>query len=149
MVTHWSDVPCDVWPARRSIPGGYGVTHVAGVLSPQYVHRLAWTETNGPIPPGMCVLHRCDNPPCREVAHLFLGTKADNAADRDRKGRTARVCGEANHRARLTDQQVAAIRSSPLPPKQIARDYGVTRDYVYMIRSGLRRPVMEVQKCPG
>lgn len=50
-------------------------------------HRLAWILTYGPIPQGMCVLHRCDNPPCINPAHLFLGTDKDNAMDRDGKGR--------------------------------------------------------------
>lgn len=50
-------------------------------------HRVAWMITNGPIPDGLCVLHRCDNPPCVNPAHLFLGTVQDNNADRDAKGR--------------------------------------------------------------
>lgn len=52
-------------------------------------HRLAWTEANGPIPDGLCVLHSCDNPRCCNVDHLFLGTQKDNAADMVAKGRHA------------------------------------------------------------
>jgi hypothetical protein len=52
-----------------------------------FAHRVAWVEANGSIPNGMCVLHRCDNPPCINVEHLFLGTKADNLADMRAKGR--------------------------------------------------------------
>lgn len=51
------------------------------------VHRVAWQLANGPIPDDMCVCHRCDNPPCCNVEHLFLGTVAENNYDRDRKGR--------------------------------------------------------------
>jgi hypothetical protein len=58
-------------------------------------HRLAWSLANGPIPDGLHVLHHCDNPPCCETdptesypeGHLFLGTPADNSADKVAKGR--------------------------------------------------------------
>jgi len=58
-------------------------------------HILAWKIANGPVPDGLCVLHHCDNPPCCETeptegypdGHLFLGTKADNNADKAAKGR--------------------------------------------------------------
>jgi hypothetical protein len=52
-------------------------------------HRVAWTLANGPIPAGMHVLHTCDNPPCCNPGHLWLGTQADNMADMARKGRTS------------------------------------------------------------
>ena len=50
-------------------------------------HRLAWELANGPIPDGLCVCHTCDNPPCCNVGHLFLGTTAENVADKIAKGR--------------------------------------------------------------
>ena len=55
-----------------------------------YAHRMAWELEHGPIPGDLWVLHRCDNPPCVRLDHLFLGTHADNMADKVAKGRQAR-----------------------------------------------------------
>lgn len=54
---------------------------------PGLTHRVAWEIYRGPIPNGLCVLHRCDIPACCNPEHLFLGTKADNNADMIAKGR--------------------------------------------------------------
>lgn len=96
-------------------------------------NRAAWVLVNGPIPDGMLVCHHCDNPPCCNPAHLFLGTNSDNIADRDAKGRQARVPGkkgEGSHLAHLTLQQVSEIRAryaaGGITYRELAPQYSVS-----------------------
>ena len=75
---------------------GYGVISVKDKST--RAHRLAWELANGPIPAGLCVLHHCDNPPCCDVEKcLFLGTNAENVADRHSKGRGSRHNSSTTH----------------------------------------------------
>jgi hypothetical protein len=114
--------PDGCWPwAEGRCGSGYGKFRYAtkGYAS----HRLAYEIQHGPIPEGLCVLHRCDNPPCCNPAHLFAGTHADNMKDRNSKGRQARGDkvasrlypgirkGTLNGRARLTESTVVLIRA--------------------------------------
>lgn len=111
---------CVVWVEGRNTKG-YGVLSWDGRKTT--AHRLAWASANGPIPATMHVLHRCDNPPCVNPAHLFLGTNADNVADKVRKGRQSR---DGRRRA-LTPGEVREVAdlAACMGYAEIGRLYGV------------------------
>jgi hypothetical protein len=76
---------CLEWTGAKD-SSGYGIRRINGRNFS--VHRLAWIEAYGPPPASApLVPHRCDNPPCYLIDHLFVGTVADNVADREAKGR--------------------------------------------------------------
>lgn len=108
----WSHVEksdrCWLWTPRPA-NNDYGRIREQGRGQKLKAHRLSWEIHNGPIPEGMAVLHHCDTPPCVNPAHLFLGTNADNVADKMRKVRQAN--GERMNLSRLTTETVAAIRA--------------------------------------
>lgn len=103
-------------------------------------HRVAYELFVGPIPEGVCVLHRCDNSACVNPSHLFLGTQADNIRDRDAKGRQAR--GEGIKQAKLTWPQVQEIRaqyqwrSREFGVRALGRRYGVDQAEIWNIVHG-------------
>lgn len=101
------DTPCWVWAGAWGADG-YGLVKWQGIY--YRVHRAMWAECNGPIPKGMWVLHRCDNPPCINPDHLWLGTDQDNSDDKFAKGRQDDRRGSMNARAILTEAEVAWIR---------------------------------------
>lgn len=120
---------CWEWGGHRN-EKGYGRMDVAGRLI--RCHRVSWEIHNGPIPVGKQVLHRCDNPPCWNPAHLFLGTNNDNIADRMRKGRTP--CGEKHKSSKLTAERVREILKADGSQRELARRFGISRRHVGHIR---------------
>ena len=75
---------CLVWQGAKNTRG-YGFISIGAKLI--RVHRLIWKLAYGDIPKGLNVLHKCDNPPCVRLDHLFLGTLKDNTRDATLKGR--------------------------------------------------------------
>lgn len=83
----WTDFPCKLWSGYCDVDG-YGRTAQPSISGSRLAHRVAWEEAHGPIPPETpFVLHHCDTPACYELEHLWLGTPADNMADKVSKGR--------------------------------------------------------------
>lgn len=104
-------------------------------------HRASWEIHNGPIPDGLEVCHHCDNPPCVRPDHLFVGTQADNMADMRAKGRGfIPPPGQCHPAARLTDEDIYAIRAADLSERgsqrRLALRFGVTPTHIRYIRSG-------------
>ncbi len=104
-----TEMGCLLWTGAHG-RSGHGQLLVDGRLDT--AQRVAWRLANGPIPEGLHVLHRCDNPPCVEPTHLFLGTHADNMADMLAKGRKVVVRGDANPATKVTDEQVETMRAA-------------------------------------
>lgn len=127
-----SDV-CWPWTACRWW-SGYGKIGFEGKTL--YAHRVVWVLTHGPVPDGMDVLHRCDNPPCCNPAHLFLGNHSDNMRDREEKGRHNAPRGEASGTSKFTEAQVAAIRERWQQGERVsalAAEFGVVYSTIYVI----------------
>lgn len=145
--------PCWLWMAYCD-PKGYGRLnigrHINGVYSNklEFAHRLTWELTNGPIPKGLWVLHKCDNRQCVRPDHCFLGTVQDNNNDRKEKGGYAgQSKGEDNYKHKLTEDQVIEIRRICQPAKagnthkgppingytDLAKKYGVSYHTIRMV----------------
>lgn len=103
---------CWEWTAYRQ-KQGYGCFSYHGIQ--RLAHRASWELHFGRIPSGKDILHKCDNPPCVNPSHLFIGDDFINQQDRVAKGRHKGVAwdqrGEANKCAKLTDETVFAIRA--------------------------------------
>ena len=157
----WSKVDkageCWLWQGHRS-PRGYGAFAVKlpdGRWWTVRASRMAWELTNGKIPADQIVCHHCDNPPCVRPDHLFLGTHADNAADRETKGRGVRLNGEAITSSKLTAAQVAIVRqwiASGASQCAVAEHFGVGQPTIHAIVTGrtwrhIQAPTSSVN-CP-
>lgn len=124
---------CWLWTGWRL--GRYG--GFRGRNSEQaYAHRFSYQTYVGPIPDGKLVCHECDTPLCVNPDHLFLGSHSDNMADAAAKGRTRKTFprGELHASAKLTSDQVLAIRASQKSMNELAAEYGVRMQSIYAIK---------------
>ena len=124
---------CWNWTARRT-PQGYGRFGVNGVN--KLAHRVSYEMFKAPITDGLHVLHRCDNPSCVNPDHLWLGTNAENVADKVAKGREPSHIGESNNHSKLTAQDVLAIReaaSRGANQYRLAEQYEIAQAHVSSI----------------
>lgn len=114
---------CWLWSACK-LAYGYGLFTYDGRL--RTAHRVSWLISGRTLTDEDCVLHKCDTPACVNPDHLFVGTQAENMADKVRKDRAAK--GTRNGSAKLTPTNVAEIRrrlADGERQRRIAADYGV------------------------
>ena len=130
------DSHCWEWTGAKHYKG-YGFISEGGRNT--LAHRLSFKLHRGPIPHGMLVCHSCDNRCCVNPDHLFIGTNADNMADMVAKGRQQKVKGSDHGRARLTENDVIAVRESVgIRRRDLAKKLGVSRstiDDIFLRRS--------------
>ena len=127
------DDDCWLWTGgktqRRDGTKVYGLFHLRGTgrdsrHEKRLAHRAAWELTNGTFDVSMCVLHRCDTPLCVNPQHLFLGTRIENNADRDFKGRQWR---------KVDRQEARRLAHEGVPQREIAQRLGVTRGTIFRV----------------
>lgn len=125
---------CWLWLKAKD-KNGYGFFKLARKMIK--AHRFMWQLLHGPIDRSLQVCHHCDNPPCVNPDHLFVGTCQDNRDDQTRKGRN--LTGTRNPAAKLTDDDVREIRflyDSGWTQQTIADAYGVAQAHISQICLG-------------
>jgi hypothetical protein len=125
------DDGCWEWTGSRDRKG-YGHCMLRGYKT--NAHRVSWIVRNGQIPPGLFVLHKCDNPPCINPDHLFLGDVLANAKDMTSKSRQAR--GRDQHSATLDECRVREILGRTEIARVVAAEFVVCRGVISDIRNG-------------
>lgn len=132
---------CWIW-TKGKFDGGYGAFCIYKNNKKRRIsaHRFSWLMYNGLIPDGLLVLHKCDNPPCVNPDHLFIGTTKDNMKDAKNKNRLkgpTLAAGEKNGHAKLTNKKVLEIRSkyknNNITQKKLALQYSVGKTAIWNI----------------
>jgi len=127
---------CWIWQRAARNNQGYGVLRIGsrrdGTVKNVLAHRMAYETFIGPIPPGLCACHRCDNTLCCNPEHLFLGTHRENMEDAASKGRFPR--GERHHGSKMTANGVIEIRrryeQEGASQYRLAYEYGISRQSI-------------------
>jgi len=127
------DDGCWDWTGGTLKSYGYGVVAFGGTQHRAHVvsYHIHCGETH-----GLYVLHSCDRPICVQPKHLNLGSQAKNMAEMVERDRHSR--GERNGHAKLTEDDVRAIRESPLPQRTLGEMFGINQATVSQIRTGKR-----------
>lgn len=99
----------ECWEWKAGLRQGFGYGQFSFNGYPEFSHRVAWQLTNGDIPAGKLICHKCDNPLCVNPSHLFCGDQAMNIKDMASKSRDA-FTGERNHSAKLNEENVRITR---------------------------------------
>lgn len=141
-----SNNDCQEWIGHRD-KQGYGVLSVYlknGKRTTMLAHRVAYLLEHKEIPDELCVLHLCDNPPCVNPDHLYIGTRSDNLKDAYERSpyrvsfftRTGQQ-GEQNFHAKLTQKQVNEIRErytcGNVNQSLLAKEYDVSKNHISCI----------------
>lgn len=135
---------CHPWTGALD-KDGYGIFSYreGGPSITRRAQRFGWELVRDPLPADVLVCHTCDNPPCQNAAHWFIGAVADNNADKVMKGRERYASGETHHRAILTDTQITEARGKYTGQRgqiaALAREYGIHRRSMGHILHGERR----------
>lgn len=142
----WSKVAVgadeECWPWTAAITktrGGYGIySFFVGNVSRTFrTHRAAWELTFGPIPNGLLVCHHCDNPPCCNPSHLFLGTVKDNATDMLLKGRHGTTTFPKEN-----VEELRALYAAGASFRELSRRFGISYPWAREIALGRRRTIL-------
>lgn len=113
---------CIEWQKATTI-GGYGRIRIGQRI--ELTHRLMWSLHNGPIHVGMCICHKCDNPPCCNIDHLFLGTYQNNNDDTIIKGH--HISGNAKLNMNDVKKIKQLLLQNTYTHQQIGNIFGVSK----------------------
>lgn len=128
--------PCWIYTGGRD-DDNYGRIHARHLGLQIRTNRLCWIIRHGSIPSHLHACHKCDNPPCSNPDHLFLGTDSDNFRDMSIKGRHAKPKGELHGGAKLDDKTVLEIRrlwdNKEMNQMQLASHFTITQPMISLI----------------